>query len=220
MTGATSGPTAHRPAGSMIEGAGSGLSCSVEARDGRVFELRPIRPDDAERLKQFHEHLSVQSVYRRFFFVHPKLSTSEIERFTQVDGTDRLALVVLEGHRLIAVGRYDRVPQGAEAEVAFVVADEFHHCGIATLLLEHLAAAARSHGITTFFAETLCENHDMLDVFLHSGFNVATTSAYGTVDVRFAIEPDATYRSGPGPGPAWADDGSGTGSRRVRASRR
>ena len=74
--------------------------------------------------------------------------------------------------------------------MAFVVADEFQHRGLATLLLEHLAAAALEHGITTFVAETLAENHEMIDVFMKSGFHVTAGHEYGTVTVRFPIEPD------------------------------
>ena len=79
--------------------------------------------------------------------------------------------------------------------MAFVVADEFQHRGIATLLLEHLASAALDHGITTFAAETLAENHDMIDVFMKSGFHVTASYQYGTMTVRFPIEPDDGYRA-------------------------
>jgi len=170
------------------------LSSEEETRDGQVIRLRPIRSDDGERLAEFHEHLSTQSVYRRFFFVHPKLSTSEIERFTHVDYRDRLALVAVKEDRLLAVGRYERITGTTDAEVAFVVADEFQNHGIATLLLEHLATAALQHGITTFVAETLSENHEMIGVFMKSGFHVTTSTDYGTVNVRFPIQPDESYR--------------------------
>ena len=73
------------------------------------YRLRPIRPDDAERLVQFHTHLSPQSCYLRFFSFHPTLSAKEVERFTCVDYFDRLALVAeLVDGTLIAVARYDR----------------------------------------------------------------------------------------------------------------
>jgi GNAT superfamily N-acetyltransferase len=166
------------------------LSCSVETRDGQVIRLRPIRADDGERLVEFHGHLSARSVYRRFFFVHPKLSPTEIERFTHVDYVDRLALVAVDGDRFIAVGRYERIPGTTDAEVAFVVADECQHHGMATVLLEHLAAAAFRRGITTFVAETLSENRDMIGIFMKSGFPVTTSTDGGTVSVRFPIAPD------------------------------
>jgi GNAT superfamily N-acetyltransferase len=149
--------------------------------------LRPIREDDGPGLIDFHRHLSPRSVYRRFFFVHPILSATEVERFTRVDYVDRLAIVAEEGDRLIAVGRYDRNPGSLEAEVAFVVADRYQHHGIATALLQKLADAARSHGITTFVAYVLPENRDMLSVFRHSSFRVSTTIEDAIVTVRLVL---------------------------------
>ena len=144
---------------------------------------------------EFHEHLSLRSVYRRFFFVHPKLSATETEHFTHVDYVNRLALVVEHDGQLVAVGRYDRTPGTTDAEVAFVVADEFQHHGLGMILLEHLAEAAVKNGITAFVAQTLAENHDMLGVFMNSGFHVTSSREFGTVSLRFSIEPDDAYRS-------------------------
>jgi len=167
----------------------------VTTRGGTTVSLRPIRPEDASRLVDFHERLSAQSVYRRFFSVHPQLSAAEVERFTRVDYVDRLAIIAEVGDRLIAVGRYDRSPGATEAEVAFVVADQSQHDGIATFLLELLADAAWVNGITTFTAQTMADNQEMMGVFVHSGFQVKSTLERGIIDVRFPIDPDDGYRA-------------------------
>ena len=195
MTGDAQGTQGGRVAtGSTPDPYPAELVCTVEGRDGAVFDLRPIRSDDGGRLVEFHAGLSTQSVYRRFFFVHPRLTAAEVEKFTHVDYKDRLALVATDGDRLIAVGRYERLPETVEAEVAFVVADEFQHRGLATLLLEHLASAALEHGITTFVAETLAENQDMIDVFTKSGFHVSARN--GARDGDHAV-PDRARRRVP-----------------------
>ncbi len=167
---------------------------AAETTTGITVHLRPIRPDDDCVLTEFHENLSPESIYRRFFFMHPKLSVAETKKFTHVDYVDRLALVAEHDDRLVAVGRYERIPGTADAEVAFVVADEFQHQGIGTILLERLAGAAWGNGITAFVAQTLSENGDMLEVFSGSGFHVTTTTEYGTVNIRFPIQPDDAYR--------------------------
>ncbi len=158
------------------------------------YRVRPIRPDDAERLVAFHNHLSPHSCYLRFFTFHPTLSVKEVERFTCVDYVDRLALVAEVDGTLIAVARFDRHEGTAEAEVAFVVADEYQHHGIGSLLLDQLVLAARERGITTFLADTLPQNKTMLGVFLHAGFEVQTTTDWGTVYLRFDIKPTESYR--------------------------
>ena len=203
------GATAHDVSRYPVE-----LVNDVETMAGTSVRIRPIRPDDGARLTRFHDHLSPQSVYRRFFFMHPKLRVAETERFTHVDYGDRLALIAEQGDRLVAVGRYERIEGTSEAEVAFVVADDFQHQGIATLLLEQLASAALDRGIQVFVAETLVENREMLEVFMRSGFHVTSTTEYGTVSVRFPIQPDDSYRA------AWAGRRQGRPGGRVDTSSR
>jgi GNAT superfamily N-acetyltransferase len=170
------------------------LERQVVSLGGMTYRLRPIRPDDDERLVEFHNHLSQRSCYLRFFTFHPTLSRTEVERFTCVDYLNRLALVALLDDRIIAVGRYDQQPGTTHAEVAFVVADEFQHHGIGSLLLDELARMAWRRGIHVFNAETLHENRAMLDVFHHSGFPVSSSIEYGTVTVRLSIEATEAYK--------------------------
>ncbi|RXL64048.1 GNAT family N-acetyltransferase, partial [Citrobacter sp. AAK_AS5] len=79
----------------------------------------------------------------------------EVRHFTHVDHDARVALVVLLGDVLIAVGRCDRAPKSDAAEVALGVDDAQQGRGIATRLLEQLASAAQERGITRFTADVL-----------------------------------------------------------------
>jgi GNAT superfamily N-acetyltransferase len=165
------------------------LSAVFPVATGATLRLRPIRSDDAEKLVVFHSHLSFDSIYRRYFSLHPVLSEDEVRHFTQVDYVDRLALVIEDGEELVAVGRYDRNHDSATAEVAFVVRDDYQHLGLGHRLLAALAKAAWARGITTLCAETLSANHDMIAVFRHAGFPVTTSCEYGEVSVRLSIQP-------------------------------
>ena len=186
----------HWPSGEP-DGYPAGLIGDREVMSGVTVHLRPIRPDDAPRLSEFHEHLSSRSAYLRYFYLHPRLSPGETERLSHVDYVDRLALIAEVGDRLVAVGRYDRIPGLSEAEVAFVVADALQHQGIGSLLLHRLAEAALANGITCFLAQTLVDNQSMIDVFMHSGYPVTSSSAHGTVSFRLPID-GATPPIGPG----------------------
>src|SRR5690625_2014301 len=126
----------------------------IALSDGSAAHMRPIRPEDAEALQDFHVRQSEQSRYLRFFAPMPRLSRRDLERFTIVDHPDRVAFVVKAGSDIIAVGRYDRTGP-SEAEVAFNVADARQGSGLGSVLLEHLAAAARERGISTFTAEEI-----------------------------------------------------------------
>ncbi|WP_313814215.1 GNAT family N-acetyltransferase [Glutamicibacter sp.] len=161
----------------------------VVLRDGTTAHLRPISPADAQALQEMHRKQSETSVYLRYFTYKSSLTPKELERFTHVDYANRVAFTVLRGNSIIGVGRYDRLEDPAEAEVAFNVSDDYQGTGIGSILLEHLAAAARENDITRFTAEVLPENRKMLTVFSDAGYNVARHFEDGVVMLEFSINP-------------------------------
>ena len=146
----------------------------VILRDGRICHIRPIRPEDQEALAAFHESLSPETVYYRFFAPYPRLTEKDLLRFTNVDYVDRVALVAEIAGEIIGVGRYDRIDR-VEAEIAFVISDEHQGRGLGSILLEHLAVAARERAITRFEAEVLPSNRRMLATFEEAGYKVPET---------------------------------------------
>src|SRR5689334_449286 len=135
-----------------------------------------------------HSKFSERTRYLRYFSPYPRIPPRDLERFVNVDHHDREAFVVAAGADLIAVGRYERLGAGApEAEVAFVVADEYQGRGIGSVLLEHLAAAAREVGIERFVAEVLPQNAKMLNVFADAGYEVDRRYADGVVHLVFPV---------------------------------
>jgi RimJ/RimL family protein N-acetyltransferase len=147
----------------------------LELRDGTPVDVRAMRPDDAEALVRFHSSLSAETTYLRFFSIHPLLSDSEVERFTHVDHRDRDALVASIAGEIVGVARFDRLDSPTDAEVAFVVADEWQGRGLGSALFARLADLARSVGVCRFVADTLRHNRRMLKVFLHCDLPVTVT---------------------------------------------
>jgi RimJ/RimL family protein N-acetyltransferase len=106
----------------------------VVLRDGSVGHVRPIRPDDADGLRTFHSHQSEESIYLRFFAPIRELSDRDVFRFTNVDNTDRVALVMTVRGAIIGIGRWDRIDRRS-AEVAFNISDHYQGKGIGSVLL-------------------------------------------------------------------------------------
>ncbi|SHF37927.1 Acyl-CoA synthetase (NDP forming) [Streptoalloteichus hindustanus] len=161
----------------------------VVLSDGGTAHVRPITPDDAERLVAFHGRLSERTRYLRYFGPYPRMPQRDVRRFTTVDHRDRVALVALLGDEIVAVGRFDRLGGGDSAEVAFVVEDTHQGRGLGSILLEHLAAAARERGLGRFVAEVLAENTQMVRVFRDAGYQVSRAMEEGVVHLEFAIDP-------------------------------
>ncbi|QMU19545.1 bifunctional GNAT family N-acetyltransferase/acetate--CoA ligase family protein [Gordonia rubripertincta] len=164
----------------------------VLASDGGVVHLRPIVPDDAERIVAFHSKLSERTRYMRYFGPTPTLPPREVARMTTVDHQQRVAIVAVLGGEIIAVGIYEGLAfdgKPESAEVAFVVADEHQGRGLGPILLEHLAGAAAENGFTRFEAEVLSENPNMVAVFRDAGYQLARSFDGSTVHVEFLIDP-------------------------------
>ncbi|MGW1810322.1 bifunctional acetate--CoA ligase family protein/GNAT family N-acetyltransferase [Streptomyces sp. NPDC002078] len=169
----------------------------VVLRDGGTARIRPITVDDADRLVSFYEQVSDESKYYRFFAPYPRLSAKDVHRFTHHDFVDRVGLAATIGGEFIATVRYDRIgadgmPASApadEAEVAFLVQDAHQGRGVASALLEHIAAVARERGIRRFAAEVLPANTKMIKVFTDAGYTQKRSFEDGVVRLEFDLEP-------------------------------
>ncbi|QBI55251.1 bifunctional acetate--CoA ligase family protein/GNAT family N-acetyltransferase [Streptomonospora litoralis] len=160
----------------------------VVLTDGGTAHLRPITPDDADLLRAFHDRLSPETIYYRFFAPYPKLSSRDVERFTNVDYENRVALIATISDVMVAVVRYDKVAPG-EAEVAFVVEDAHQGRGLASVLLEHIAAAAMERGVSRFIADVLPENRRMTNVFREAGYTAQQSFDEGVIRLTLDLEP-------------------------------
>ena len=67
--------------------------------------VRPITPEDKPLLVAGLRALSLESSMKRFLSPKVSFSASELRYLTEVDQRDHIALVVLEGDRLVAVAR-------------------------------------------------------------------------------------------------------------------
>jgi acyl-CoA synthetase (NDP forming)/RimJ/RimL family protein N-acetyltransferase len=161
----------------------------VVLSDGGTARVRPIRPDDGPRIVDFHARQSPESIYFRYFTPHPHLSDDEVVHLVNVDYVDRMAFIALRDDVMVAVARYDRWPLRSEAEVAFFVDDEHRGRGIATVLLEYLAEAARRAGIRAFTATVLPTNTRMVAVFRRAGFETRSTFDDGVIEVHLDLRP-------------------------------
>ncbi|MEU6881665.1 GNAT family N-acetyltransferase [Streptomyces sp. NPDC046712] len=169
----------------------------VVLRDGGTARIRPITVDDADRLVSFYEQVSDESKYYRFFAPYPRLSAKDVHRFTHHDFVDRVGLAATVGGEFIATVRYDRIndqglPASApadEAEVAFLVQDAHQGRGVASALLEHIAAVARERDIRRFAAEVLPANTKMIKVFTDAGYTQKRSFEDGSVRLHLDLEP-------------------------------
>jgi GNAT superfamily N-acetyltransferase len=94
------------------------------------------------------------------------------------------------GEEVVAIAQYFLDPKTREAEVAFVVHDEWQAKGMGTYLLKYLAQVARQRGVRRFFATVLPTNKAMLAVFHNSGYKVNTAFDGEAYSVAFDLAAD------------------------------
>jgi acetyltransferase len=136
---------------------------------GAVVALRPIEPEDTDRLRRLFFRLSSRTIYLRFFSPVREPSPAGLHHLANVDHDLRQALVgVADDGEIVGVARYDRDPASpGRAEVAVVVEDGWQHRGLATVLLAGLADDARRRGVSVLTASVLGENERTMTMAKH-----------------------------------------------------
>ena len=138
---------------------------TLALRDGTHVRVRRIRAEDAAALQRLVGRSSDRSIELRFFGPMKELSDEMAERFADVDGKDRFALVALDPQdpgEIVAVVRYARENGTDGAEYAALIEDRFQGRGLGIGLTRSLIEAARENGIGYLYALVMRENKVML----------------------------------------------------------
>jgi acyl-CoA synthetase (NDP forming)/GNAT superfamily N-acetyltransferase len=155
--------------------------------DGATIEIRPAGRSDLDPVLLFHQAMSPDNLYLRFFSLSKRAAEQEAQRVCRPAGPDHAALLALLNDEVVGVASYEPTGRPGAAEVAFAVADQMHGRGVATLLLEHLVSVARARGVACLTAETLPENSAMLRVFADVGLSVQRRMADGVVELTMLV---------------------------------
>ncbi|QYJ15511.1 Peptidyl-lysine N-acetyltransferase Pat [Rubrobacter xylanophilus DSM 9941] len=153
-----------------------------ELRDGTRITIRPIRPEDEPLMVKFHESLSPESVYMRYFHMMNLPQRTAHERLTRIcfiDYAREMALVAerrdpATGEReIMGVARLSR-PAGLseEAEFSMLISDRYQRRGLGTLMLRRLLEVGRAEGIQRVTADILFENRPMQKICRKLGFTL------------------------------------------------
>ncbi len=153
-----------------------------ETKEGEPVTVRPIRPEDEPLMVEFHQTLSEQSVYLRYFHMMNLDQRTAHERLTRIcfiDYDREMALVAERRNpdtgetEIMGVGRLSRSGNRAdEAEFAILVADPFQGRGLGTLLLEKLLEVGREEGLRRITADILFDNRAMQQISRKLGFHL------------------------------------------------
>jgi GNAT superfamily N-acetyltransferase len=158
--------------------------------DGKIVELRAIRPGDRDKLREEFLKLSKATVRDRFFSVKLDLTPAELTYFTEVDFDHHLALVaeLVSGttRQAAAVGRLVRITgQADHCEIAITVTDSMQGFGIGKMMLGHLIECARQLGVRHMDASVMADNNRMMRLIRKTGlpFKTCLQDGVNTISV-------------------------------------
>jgi acetyltransferase len=164
-------------------------------KDGTPVVIRPIRPEDEPLLVRFHETLSEESVYHRYFSQLKLDQRVAHERLTRICFNDydrEIALVVERGagqqREILGVGRLSKARGLNEAEFALLISDRWQKQGLGTELLTRLLAVARSEKLTRVSAVIMGDNHAMQKVSKRAGFHVTRDAKEGDFKAVYVVK--------------------------------
>lgn len=160
--------------------------------DGTTVQIRPVRPDDGNRLLAMWDRTSEHSRHLRFHGSF-QLNEKNVGQFVDLDHENHQAFAATLGRdddeTMIGVARWIRDDdQHDEAEFAVMVEDAHQGRGLGSALVRHLAVSAHNAGITVLSGDVLAENTPMLRVIRQLGFDHKDRTDHAVVRSDLGLE--------------------------------
>lgn len=158
---------------------------------GNAALIRPVAPDDRDRLREALARTSPRTRAARFGRVRSAFTEDELDYFTRVDQCDHVAWCAvagwIPGEPGIGSARFIRDPEHPDtAEMAVTVLDEYHGMGVGSALLAVLYTIALERGIRWLVGQVLADNHAVLRRLRRLGAEVAWKDVI--YEVRLPVE--------------------------------
>ena len=169
---------------------------SWRMKDGTLVTIRPIRPEDEPAMVHFHETLSDQSVYYRYFHMmnlEHRVRHERLMRTCFIDYDREMALVAERrdpetgDSEILAVSRMTKVQWANEAEVAIIVNDQWQGRGLGKEMMARLLIIGADEKLNRLTAEMLPENRSVMRVCEKLGFTLKHSLEDEVVRAEFTL---------------------------------
>ena len=162
---------------------------STAMRDGTPIVIRFVRASDEPMVVRFHEALSPDTVYSRYFNVFKLSERVRHERLERVCHPDDLHDIVLvaestaeTGERMIlGFGRVSWENVGGRGEFALLIRDSHQKRGLGAMLLRRLIALAKARHLSKIRGDVLSGNLAMQRLCARLGMQLSNRIGDGVV---------------------------------------
>jgi acetyltransferase len=158
--------------------------------------IRPIRAEDEPLMVVFHQTLSENSVYTRYFHMiklDQRIAHERLIRICFIDYDREMALVAVRRdpttgtQEIMGVGRLSKVHGTDAGEFAILISDKFQGQGLGTELLRRLVEIGRDEKLGRIVADILPENRAMQGVSKKLGFRMRFALAEGVTSAELVL---------------------------------
>ncbi|MCC8362102.1 GNAT family N-acetyltransferase [Lysobacter sp. A6] len=166
----------------------------IRLSNGREVLIRPIRPADADPLRQGFALLEPDEIRQRFLHAVRELTPEMADKLARPDAKREFALVAAEplppGEALVgAVARASITESGREAEFAILVSHYIAGLGLGRHLMRRLVRWAKGRRLERLCGDVLEHNQPMLALAQSLGFRREQTDEPGLVRVVLDLQP-------------------------------
>jgi acetyltransferase len=155
--------------------------------------LRPIRPEDGDRLAAFYAKASPADMRLRFFMARREVPHSELARYCQIDYEREMTFIAVapkdESGVQAMAGEVRAVsdPDNRKVEFAIQIASQWQGKGLGHALMEKLLRYLRERGIEEVNGQCLQENTGMAALARALGFDVAAGPSGDTIAMHMKL---------------------------------
>lgn len=166
---------------------------SWQMKNGTPVTIRPIRPEDEPQVVKFHEPLSEESIYLRYFHLmklKTRVAHDRLSRICFIDYNREIALVMeckkpeSQETEFLGIGRLSKLHGANEAEFSMIVSDRHQKQGVGSELLRNLIEIGKDENLKAISADILLQNKGMQRVCEKLGFKLTVNHADEVVNAR------------------------------------
>jgi acetyltransferase len=155
---------------------------------GTALRVRPIRPEDGERLAAFYAAASPADMRLRFFLSRREVPHSELARYCQIDYEREMTFIALDAAgQMVGEVRAIADPDNTSAEFAVQVAGHWQGKGLGGRLMAKLIGYLRSRETGAMVGYCLRENAYMVALAKAEGFAVEPGPSDDTYALRLPL---------------------------------
>lgn len=142
---------------------------SVSLKNATRCLLRPVLPEDEEKMASFITQVSREDLYKRFFSEVGEFNHEALANLTQIDFDREMAFVAVERNSsntetIIGVARVIADPSNFDAEFSILIRSDLKGMGLGRILMEKLIAYSKSKGTVQLSGITMPSNKGMVQL--------------------------------------------------------